>query len=306
MILKRAPIAFVLFFLVMLEGCTQKSGKVTVTDRAGYNVSLQGELNRIVSTAPSNTEIILGLGLGEKLIATDKYSADVEGIPANITLIDFAYPDGEVIVSLDPDLIIAAGHNRTVAGDDPFQLMRDVGIPVVYIPTSRSIDGIYDDIRFIAELFGVKERGEALIREMSGRVNKIAEIGSTITNKRSVYFEMSSPPFMVSVGDNTYISEMITLIGAYNIFAGEQDWFSPGVESIIDRNPDVILIMGVFNNDFFSEVQSRPGFEHITAVKNGDIYTIDVNSLSHPSQHIILALEQMARAVYPEAYEKHR
>jgi iron complex transport system substrate-binding protein len=304
--LKETFLPLVVLSLVSLLGCTQKDNAGTVTDRAGNTVALPGELNRVISTAPSNTEIILGLGLGEKIIATDKFSTAIEGIPADAAQIDFSYPDGEFILGLDPDLIIAAGHNQTVSGDDPFSLMREVGIPVVYLPTSKTIDGIYADIRFIAELFGVPERGEVLVGEMKGKVDTIAEIGASIREKRSVYFELSHPPFMVSVGRDNYISEMINLIGAYNIFAGEPDWFSPGVEAIIDRNPDVILIMGVFDGDLVAELRNRSGFEHITAVKNGDIHMIDVNAASRPSQHVVLALEQMARAVYPEAYENYR
>jgi iron complex transport system substrate-binding protein len=184
--------------------------------------------------------------------------------------------------------------------------MKEVGIPVVYLPISKTIDGIYADIRFIGGLFGVEERAEVLVREMKETVDGIARIGASIKTKRSVYFEMTYPPYMVTIGRDNYITEMINSIGAYNIFAGEPDWFTPAVEAIIDRNPDVILTMGSADSNYIFDIQSRPGFEHITAVKNGEIYPIDIDSVSRPSQHIVLALEQMARAVYPDAYENYR
>ncbi|MDR0877175.1 MAG: ABC transporter substrate-binding protein, partial [Treponema sp.] len=106
--LKEMVSRFVLLSLVLLGACTPKSDTVTVTDRSGNTVALRGERSRIISTAPSNTEILLGLGLGEKLIAVDTISGGITGVPANIALIDFSYPDGELIVGLDPDLIIAA------------------------------------------------------------------------------------------------------------------------------------------------------------------------------------------------------
>ncbi|GHV77664.1 ABC transporter substrate-binding protein [Spirochaetia bacterium] len=298
--------AICIVITLLLSACTQKSETVTITDRAGNTIALRNERNRIISTAPSNTEILLGLGLGDRLVAVDTISGDIPGVSADITLIDFSYPDGELIVALDPDLIIAAGHNQTVSGEDPFALMKEVGIPVVYLPISKTIDGIYADIRFIGGLFGVEDSAEALVREMKETVDGIAAIGASITTKRSVYFEMAWPPYMVSIGRDNYITEMVNTIGAYNIFAEEMDWFTPGVEAIIDRNPDVILIMGIFDGDIIAEIRNRPGFEHITAVKNGDLYTIDVDSVSRPSPHIVLALEQMARAVYPEAYENYR
>jgi iron complex transport system substrate-binding protein len=289
--------------LILPGGCGGKSDRVTIRDRAGDTVTLPAELNRVISTAPPNTEILIGLGLEDKLIAIDKYSIDVKGLPANLTLIDFSYPDGEVILGLNPDIIIAAGHNQTVSGNDPFKLIREAGIPVVYIPTSDSIDGIYGDIRFIAGLFGVQERGELIVREMKERVDKIAKTGAAIKDKRSVYFELSPAPFMVSTGRGSYLNEMISLIGAYNIFADESKWVYPSGEVIVDRNPDVIFIMEKSNKNFTVEVQKRPGFEQITAVKNGDIYMINDNLASRPSQHIVIALEQMARAVYPEFYK---
>ncbi|GHV82383.1 ABC transporter substrate-binding protein [Spirochaetia bacterium] len=294
---------FVLPFL-LLSACTPKSE--TVTDRAGNAVALNGEHNRIISTAPSNTEILLGLGLGDKLVAVDSISAAVPGVPANIARIDFSYPDGEVIVGLNPDLIIAAGHNQTVSGEDPFALIKEMGIPVVYLPTSKTIDSIYADIRFIGDILGAEDRAEKMVREMKAKVDSIAEIGASIREKRSVYFEMTYPPYMVTIGRDNYITEMISTIGAYNIFAGEPDWFTPAVEAIIDRNPDVIITMGSADSNYISDIKSRPGFEHITAVKNGDIHTVDIDSVSRPSQHILLALEQMARAVYPDAYENYR
>ncbi|GHV72816.1 putative ABC transporter substrate-binding lipoprotein YvrC [Spirochaetia bacterium] len=300
------PLAICIVATLLLSACTQKSETVTITDRAGNTIALPGERNRIISTAPSNTEILLGLGLGEKIIAADEFSAVLTGVPADIALIDFSYPDGELIVALDPDLIIAAGHNQTVSGEDPFALMKEVGIPVIYLPISKTIDGIYADIRFIGGLFGVEDRAEDMVREMKATVDGIAEIGASITTKRSVYFEMAYPPYMVTIGRDNYITEMINTVGAYNVFADRPDWFTPGVEAIIDRNPDVILIMTLFDGDIVAELRNRPGFEHIAAVKNGAMYLIDVNSVSRPSQHVVLALEQMAHAVYPEAYENYR
>ena len=83
-------------------------------------------------------------------MAIDKYSADVEGVNTEIPQIDFRNPDAETIIGLEPDIVIASGHNK-VGENDPFQLIKEAGIPVVYIPSSYSIDGIYGDIEFMAK-----------------------------------------------------------------------------------------------------------------------------------------------------------
>jgi iron complex transport system substrate-binding protein len=243
------------------------------------------------------------LGQGGKIIAADEFSAALDGIGKDITRIDFSFPDGETIITLNPDIIIAAEHNQTVSGDDPFRIMGEAGIAVVYIPTSDSIEGIYGDIRFIAELLGVPERGGALAAGMKAEIDALAEKSKTITERRSVYIELSPPPYIVSLGRRTYIHEMTEVIGADNIFAGEEGWLSPSAEEVINRNPDVIITFFDDIDTFTADLKNRPGFAHTGAVRNNRVYRLDADSASRPSQNIILALKQMAHAVYPEIYE---
>ncbi|MDR1585953.1 MAG: ABC transporter substrate-binding protein [Treponema sp.] len=295
--------AAVLLAAAFLAGCGGAAGKSAVTDRAGKTVALPKEINTIISTAPSNSEIIIGLGLGGKIIAADEYSAALDGINKDITLIDFSYPDGETIITLNPDIIIAAGHNQTVSGDDPFRLMGEAGIAVVYIPTSDSIEGIYADIRFIAELLRVPEKGGELVAGMKAEIDAVAGRIGSITERRSVYIELSPPPYIVSLGQKTYLHEMAEVIGADNIFADQEGWFSPSAEAVIDRNPDVIITFLDDIDTFTADLKERPGFGEVAAVRNNRVFKLDANSASRPSQNIILALKQMAHAVYPEIYE---
>jgi iron complex transport system substrate-binding protein len=220
---------------------------------------------------------------------------------------DIMYPDAEVILGLNPDLIIAAELNRTADGEDPFKLIRETGIPVVYIPTSNSIEGIYEDIRFIASTLGAADRGEALVSRMREEIDRIAATGAKAAEKKSVYFEVSPFPYMVSFGAETYLHEMIEVIGAKNIFAGQKGWFSPSAEAVIEADPEVILTMvhDAVNpaGDSIGEINSRPGFATIRAIQNNAIYYIDGDSVSRPSPRIIPALRQMSRAVYPELYD---
>jgi iron complex transport system substrate-binding protein len=307
----RAPRVPYLFPVLILAfgGCGQTGrdgGGRALVDRTGSQVSVPAKLERIVSTAPSNTEIIVALGFADKLIALDPYSATVEGISGAPVLIDFAYPDGELILGLEPDIIFAAGHNRTVSGADPFRLLRETGIAVAYIPTSVSIDDIYRDIRFIAEVLEVPDKGEQMVKDMEEQIGAIAEAGSAIGEKQSVYFEISAFPTMVSFGQGVYLDEMIHIIGAVNIFANEKSWFSPSAEVIIERNPDVILTLADPADDrqadLPGEMAGRPGFGAINAVRHRRVYSIDANAASRPSHHIVSALKQMAAAVYPEIF----
>ncbi|WP_289294248.1 ABC transporter substrate-binding protein [Romboutsia ilealis] len=289
--------------MFIISGCSSQQDR-TVTDREGTEVNIPKKIEKIISTAPSNTEVLMALGLGDKLVAIDKYSTDIEGVNTELPQIDFSNPDAETIIGLEPDIVIASGHNKTGSTEDPFKAISEAGIPVVYIPSSDSIDGIYKDIEFIAEVVNEKSKGKEIIDDMKAQVEEIKAIGDTITDKKSVYFEISPAPYLSSFGKSTFLNEMIEIIGAKNIFENEEGWVSPTAEAIIDANPDVIITNAGYMENPTEEIKSRDAWENINAIKNNEVYLVDQNASSRPSQNVIKALEQMANAVYPEHYEK--
>jgi len=296
-----------LILLILFLGCKAEKGR-EIIDRSGKTIKIKSQINRVISTAPSNTEIIADLGQAHKLVAIDRHSANVTGIPEGLTQLDFFYPDAEVIIKLEPDIIIASGHNATGTGEDPFKLLRETGISVVYITMSASINEIYNDIAFIAEILRAEKEGERLINSMKAQIDEIAlqatsqqaasQMTANTEKKPTVYFEISAAPDMMTFGKGSYINDMISVIGAKNIFANENWLVTPGAEAVISRNPDVILTNVNYIDDPITEIKNRPGFNHINAVKNNRIYQIDTDSSVRPSSRIILALRQMSFAVY--------
>lgn len=299
-----ALITSVLVVMMAIVGCSQK--ETVVKDREGNDFKVPNKVDRIISTAPSNTEVLVELGLADKLVAVDKYSADIPGLPENIELIDFSSPDPEAIVALDPDMIIASGHNKTGNSEDPFKVVKESGISVAYIPSSDSINGIYDDIMFIADITNTKEKGQQIVDNMKKQVAEIEKIGKTIKDKKKVYFEIGPAPNLYSFGNSTFLNEMIELVGGENIFKDQNGWISPSAESIIEKNPDVIITNVNYVKNPTNEIKNREGWENIAAVKNGQVYVVDTNASSRPSQHIVKALKQMAEYINPDAYAKQK
>ncbi|UYZ33619.1 ABC transporter substrate-binding protein [Clostridium beijerinckii] len=291
---------FLIIILAMstLLGCGNKTA--TMTDREGNSFKLPEKVKTIISTAPSNTEILVGLGLSDKLVAIDKYSSDVDGINKDLPKIDFKNPDAETLVSLKPDIIIASGHNKT-GSEDPFAAVKEAGIPVVYIPTSSSIEDLYKDIDFISKITGTEKKGDEMAANLKDEISSIKKIGDTITDKKNVYFEIGSTSGLYSFGNNTFLNEMIEIVGAKNIFANENSWISPSPEAVVKANPDVILTNEPISNAI-DNIKTRDGFQEVTAVKNNKVFAIDNNSSSRPSQNILKALKQIAKAIYPEEY----
>lgn len=291
------------FILLFAVGCTS-SKETTVTDREGNEVTVPTKLEKIITTAPSNTEILIGLGVGDKLVAVDTYSEGIEGLSEDVPRMDLNNPDAEAIIALEPDLIIASGYNKIGTAEDPYKAIVEAGIPVVYIPSSDSIEGIYKDIEFIASLVNEDKKGEEIISDMKEKIAKYEELGKTIKDKKKVYFEIGPAPSLFSFGKNTFLNEMLEVIGAENIFKDEDSWFAPTEEAILDANPDVILTKVDYVENPTEEILARDGWENIKAIENGDVYYIDANSAARGNQNIIKALDEMAKAVYPDVYGK--
>ncbi|MCM1329671.1 MAG: ABC transporter substrate-binding protein [Ruminococcus sp.] len=280
---------------------TADDGPKVISDREGGVVQVPDSVNTIVSTAPSVTEILVGLDAGSKIIAADKYSADVDGISPEICTLDFSNLNIEELTALAPDVIVINGMSM-IGADDPYAALKDAGVNVIYVPTSTSIEAVKMDIEFLAGYIGAEARGAELISDIDSAVSEISLKAAQITEKKKVYFEIGSAPYLYTCGSGTFIDEIITLIGAENIYGGEEGWISNSEESVIAANPDVIVTNVAYDGYDFNEIKSRPGWENIPAVQNGAVYQVNSNATSRPSQHVVEGIMAVAEAVYPEIY----
>lgn len=302
--MKKRLLAIITCFVLMFAvGCSSNK-ETTVTDREGNEVKVPTKLERIISAVPSNTEVLVELGVADKLVGVDKYSEGIEGLNKDIPKMDMNNPDAEAIIALEPDIIIASGHNKIGSAEDPYKAIVQAGIPVVYIPSSDSIKGIYKDIEFIASLVNEEKKGEEIITDMKAKISKYEELGKTIKDKKKVYFEIGPAPNLFTFGHSTFLNEMIEVIGAENVFKNEKSWFAPTEEAILDANPDAIFTNVNYVKNPTKEISSRNGWENIKAIKNGDVYYIDSNSSARGNQNIIKALDEMAKSIYPDVYGK--
>lgn len=251
---------------------------------------------RIISTSPSNTEILVGLGLGEKLVAVDTYSTEIPGVPTGIVTLDMMRPDAEVMLALKPDIIF--GNYINSLDDDPFSAVAKSGISVVNIPMASSIEQIQGDIMTIAELTDTVKQGEALVIQMNTEMEEVFLKCGYFSFAPSVYFEVSPAPDLYTMGKYTFIDEMITLTGSRNIFGDKDGIFAPSAEDIIAQNPDIIITcVNYLSGDSVGEIMDRVGFQNISAVQNGRVYYVDADLVSRPSQNITRGLLLMAQAI---------
>lgn len=278
-----------------------EDGVKVVNDREGGTVEIKGEINTIVSGAPSVTEILVGLGLGDKIIAADAYSADVEGIDPSICTLDFYNLDIEAIAAMNPDAVIINGISMTGA-DDPYSALKDAGVQVLYVPSSESVQGVMDDIEFLAECTGTEEKAFEITMGMSDAIAEVVDLSQNITEKKKVYFEVSAAPYMYTCGSGTFADDILNIIGAENIYSSESGWINNTDESVIAADPDVIITSVKYDGYDYNEIYSREGWENISAVKNHQVYQVEPNPVSRPSQNVVEGIRIMAQIVYPDIY----
>lgn len=286
---------------------------MSVADRMGNMVQVPENAGRIVSLTPAFTEILVGLGLGDSIIAADVFSSDVAGVDVSVCTLDMINPDIQEIAALMPDIVVLGDLS---GGTDTAAELDNMGIYTAYIPTAKSIEAIKMDIEFLAALTGRTDEGIEIISDMN---TELAAIASSIEDRvidetdaysdrtPTVYLEISEYPDVWVVAGQTFIAAAIDAAGGQHYFAGEN-----GYLSLTDRDvlgpagnpiaPDVIISAVAFEGYDFAEILSRAGWGEIEAVREGKVYSITANTIMRPSQHITKGIREIAEILFPTAF----
>ena len=272
-------------------------------DPSGAAISIPESVDSIVVLAPSLAETVVALGLGDKIVGYDLNSVGLEGLSADAPTFDTVNPDVEQLVALSPDVLLVSSLSL-YDQEAPYQPLINTGVCVICVPTGESIGDVKSDIEFLAAALGVPEAGKALLGELDAALDELAAIAATIPieARKRVYFEISAAPYLYSTGGGTYLNEMIEWVGAENILSGESGWVSVEGEMVVAADPDVILTNVNYIDEPVGEILGRDGWAGVTAIANGDVYYIDNMASALPNQNIVVAMRQMAEAIYPDYY----
>ena len=275
----------------------------SMVDPSGASIDLPENIDTIVVLAPSIAETVAALGLGDRIIGYDLNSVGLAGLPEGAPTFDTVNPDVERLAALAPDVLLVSSLSL-YDQEAPYQPLIDAGVCVICVPTSGSIDGVKNDIQFLAAALGAPEAGQALLDGLNNQLDALAAVAASIpeSERKSVYFEISAAPYMYSTGSGTYLNEMIEWVGGVNVLAGESGWLSVEGETVVAADPDVIFTNVNYLDDPVAEILGRDGWAGVTAVVNRDVYAIDNMASSLPNQNIVVALRQMAEALYPDYY----
>ncbi|MFO7942325.1 MAG: ABC transporter substrate-binding protein [Bacillota bacterium] len=314
-------VLFVMFLLIALTGCsdeaepevspeeespveeettvTETEYPLEVTDDADRRVVIPEKPQRVVSFAPSNTEILFSLGAGDTLVAVDDWSdwpaPDLEDIPR---IGGVENPNYETILDLEPDLVLSIG------GTDEFvSRLEELGIPAIVLqPTS--FEDIYENLSLVGDVMDAPDRADEVVESMRSTVATVEETVATVPEEErpTVFFEVWRDPLMTT-GPDSFIGFLVRTAGGCLISEDVQgDWVEFSLETLVDRDPEVIITTFADSIDEF-ESGSRPGWEDVKAVREGRYHMVDVEIVTHPSPRILEGLEEIAGILYPELFE---
>ena len=272
------------------------------TDGLGRQVTLAAPAQRIVSLAPSNTEILFAVGAGPQIVGRDEPS-DFPAEAAAVSSIGstFGQLNTEAIVALQPDLVLAA----SITAPEQVQALEGLGLTTYVLSDPIDFDGLYQNLQTVGELTGRQAEAAELLAALEARVTAVEEKTQGVERLR-VFYEAdgTDPTAPWTTGSGTFQSVLIDLAGGSNVAGEIAGWGQFSLEQLVAIDPQVILFgSGSFVPTTVDSLAARPGWGTMSAVVDGRVYAVDTNWVDRPGPRLVEALEAMARFIHPELFD---
>lgn len=305
------PVILMLILAVLLPACSPASvpqptatvAMLTVTDGLGRVLTLDLAPQRVISLAPSNTEILYAVGAGSLMVGRDDFSNYPEEV-VSLPTVGGSMGDYnlEQITSLQPDLVLAAEINTP----EQVKALEDIGIQVYYLSNPTDLEGVFQNLLIVGELTGRQSQAAELAASLRARVETVQQKLAGISERPMVFYELdgSEPAKPWTAGKGTFMDLLIQLAGGKNIGASmESSWGQLSLEALLLANPDVILLGDAAYGVTVEQVAARAGWEAIKAVQNQQIVPFNDDMASRPGPRLVDGLEILARILHPQVFE---
>jgi cobalamin transport system substrate-binding protein len=295
--------------VTMLTACgplalSRAGSPTTFTDGSGRTVMLRLPVQRIVSLAPSNTEVLFAVGAGSQLVGRDSYS-DYPVEAKNVADIGggFSALNMEVILSKKPDLVLAS----PLTPPEQIADLDKAGLTVYVLPNPKSFDDLYANLQFVGKITGHENAAGTLVESLKARVQAVVSKVAVASALPTVYYELDAtdPSAPYTSGPDTFVDLLIRTAGGEN-FGGnlKGDWVQISVEEVLAKQPDMIVLGdNTYGGVTPEQVKARPGWDALNAVKQGKIFIFDDNTVSRPGPRLVDGLEAMAKLLHPDLFK---
>jgi iron complex transport system substrate-binding protein len=303
----RKTLFITLLLALTLAACapavpSNEAAGITITDGLGREVQLASPAQRVVSLAPSNTEILFALGAGDKVVGRDEvsdYPAEALSLP---TVGGWSGFSAEAIVALKPDLALASEINTPELVAE----LEGLGLTVYYLSNPKTLEDLYVNIETVATLTG--RDATKLTDSLKARVTAVDEKIAPLSYRPSVFYEVDAtdPSKPYTAGPGTFIDLLIGRAGGQNVvsLAGITDAYPQiSLEQLVIAPPDFIVLGDSMWGTTPVSVAARPGWDTLTAVTESRIFPFDDNLVSRPGPRLVDGLEALAKLLHPEVFK---
>lgn len=280
----------------------QTTYPLTITDGLQRTITLDAPAQRIVSLAPSNTEILYAIDAGAQMVGRDPLS----DYPAEALFVadigdTFIQLNTELIISLEPDLVLAA----EITPPEQVAQLEQLGVQVFWLANPKDFEGLYANLITVGQLTGHDQEAATVADSLRTRVATVQTALADVADKPIVFYEvdgLSDPNAPYTAGTGTFIDLVITMAGGTNAAAAVQGYAQVSIEELLVQNPDFILLGDAAYGATPEAVAQRAGWSQLAAVQANQVLPFDDNLMSRPGPRLVDAVEQLAHLLHPDQF----
>lgn len=307
----RPGIAILLLSVLVAVACSPSPGEekvsssIEVTDQLGRVVRLDAVPQRIVSLAPSNTEILFALGLADRVVAVTDYCDYPPEAKEKPSIGGFITPNLEELIALSPDLIVAASiHEAKIIPQ-----LEGRGL-AVFVLAPKTVDDVLEAITLVGEITGNEAEATGLVAGMQGRIKAVTDKTDSLPEgqRPRVFYLVWHDPLMTA-GSGTFQDDLIGKAGGTNIARDLTGWVDISLETVLAADPEVMIAgigHGKVKDPIFQFLKTEPRLDDTDARRNDRVYGVDGDLVSRPGPRIVDGLEKLAQFIHPELFGETR
>jgi len=289
--------------LALLSACTpgrtaNNGPSREIKDDAGRLVSIPTKVDRIVSLAPNLTEIVFAVGAGNRLVGRTSYCDYPPEAKAIAEVGDTIHPNIEPIIALKPQVVLVSTASQLEAFTQQLQGQNIA----VFVTDPHDLEGVFRSIEQIGEIVGEKDRANQLVQKLRERTNAVEQAAKQKPPVR-VFYQASGEP-LYTAGRDSFVTDLMRRAGAVSVTADVPGaWPKYSNESALAARPEAVILptggsMGAANASVAEALRQSP------AALQGRVYKINDDHLARPGPRSVEGLEELARALHPDAFAK--
>ena len=274
------------------------SSTTQLKDDAGRLVSVPQRVDRVITLAPNLTEIVFAIGAGDRLVGNTTY-CDYPPEAKNVAKVgDTLHPSLERIIALKPQVVLIS----TASQLETFTQQLQTQNIAVFVTDPHDLEGVFRSIEQVGQIMGRQQQADAFVQKLRERTNAVEQAVKNAPPVR-VFYQASGEPLYVP-GHDAFVTDLMRRAGGLSVTADVPGaWPKFSNESALAAKPEAIILptggsMGAANSTVAEALRNSP------AVLARRVYKINDDHLARPGPRVVDGLEEMARALHPEAFKQ--